>query len=191
MAVERTFEFQNQSRYGSLSSSTCALPASGRIALVIRRRRSASRAARVSPVARTQRVVQVREREHRHAIAIAVEPRDVRVLVAAAFDQHLHRERLPGGVGRPPALVRRRLLRQLASRDRRRPASRMPGVDVVLQIRRDLEHVQQVRGEVRRHRRALRPASRRSRRSRTGSARAPSASAGPPAASSPGRCPAA
>ena len=31
MAVERTFEFQNQSRYGSLSSSTCALPASGSI----------------------------------------------------------------------------------------------------------------------------------------------------------------
>ena len=40
IAVERTFEFQNQSRYGSLSSSTCALPASGRIALAMRRRRS-------------------------------------------------------------------------------------------------------------------------------------------------------
>jgi hypothetical protein len=43
MAVERTFEFQNQRRYGSLSSSMCALPPSGRIAFDIRRFSSASR----------------------------------------------------------------------------------------------------------------------------------------------------
>ena len=38
IAVVRTFEFQNQRRYGSDSSSTCAVPPSGRIAFRMRRR---------------------------------------------------------------------------------------------------------------------------------------------------------
>ncbi len=151
IAVERTFEFQNQSRYGSLSSSTCALPASGRIAFDMRRRRSASARDRRlrSPFAH-QRVVQIREREHRHPIAIAVEPRDVRVLVAAALDEHLHRERLPRGVGGPPALVRRRRLRQLAARGSVARGRASPRSTAYFRSDGRLEDVQQVAREVRR-----------------------------------------
>src|SRR5215471_11749753 len=51
IAVVRTFEFQNHIRYGSFSSSTCDVAASGRIALPMRRRRSATRTPPPSPFA--------------------------------------------------------------------------------------------------------------------------------------------
>ena len=47
---------------------------------------------------REHRVMEVGEREDRHAIAIAVEARQVRVLIAPALDEHLHGKRLPCGV---------------------------------------------------------------------------------------------
>jgi len=51
IAVERTFEFQNHIRYGSFSSSTCAVAASGRMALPIRRLSSVDRMPPPSPPA--------------------------------------------------------------------------------------------------------------------------------------------
>ena len=84
--------------------------------------------------------------------------------VAAAFDEHLDRECLPRGVGRPPAFVRRRLLRELVLEigvraiDHRSIDARTSG------RRRDLEDVQQVGGQIRRGASSTRPASRRSRR---------------------------
>ena len=57
-------------------------------------------------------VVQVGQREHRHPVAVAVEPGQVRVLVAAAFDEHLDGERLPRRVGGPPSFVGRRFGRE-------------------------------------------------------------------------------
>ena len=99
--------------------------------------------------ARDHRVVEVREREHRHPIAVAVEPREVRVLVAAALDEHLDREGLPGGVGRPPAFVRRRLVGQRLLEVGIGPRAHA-AVDLELLVDGGLEHVQQVGGEVRR-----------------------------------------
>ena len=70
--------------------------------------------------------------------------------VAAAFDEHLHRERLPRGVGRPPAFVRRAASARARSRDRRRRDRASPASTCVLQVGGDLEDVQQVRRQVRR-----------------------------------------
>ena len=96
-----------------------------------------------------QGVVQVGEREHRHAIAIPVDPRQVRILIPASFDEHLHGERLPGRIRRPPSLVLRRRagepLLEVAvavAHDGRR--------DLVFQIDGRLEDVEQVAREVRR-----------------------------------------
>ena len=104
--------------------------------------------------ARDHRVVEVGEREHRHPVAIAVEPRQVRVLVAATLDEHLDGEGLPGGVRRPPAFVRRRLggegLLEVGIGPRAHAA-----IDLELLIDGGLEHVQEVRREIRRRESAM------------------------------------
>ena len=95
-------------------------------------------------------VAQVRDREDRHAIEIAVQTGDVGVLIPPALDEHLHRECLPRGVSGPPAFVGRLLVCELSPQVLV-PALHHGGVDVVLQRRRRLIHVQDVAGEIGRH----------------------------------------
>ncbi len=96
---------------------------------------------------RQQRVVQIRQGEDQHAIAVPVQSRQVRVLVASTLRHHLDGERLPRGVGGPPALVDRRrrteLPLEIVVRTRLHPP-----VDLVLQVGGGLEHMKQVTREV-------------------------------------------
>ena len=97
-------------------------------------------------------VVQIRQGKHRHALAIAVEPGEVRIDRPAAFGQHLHGKRLPGGVARPPLFVAHGwLCRQLAFEIPVGPIAHIRAHGV-FQIGRRPVDVQHVGGEIRRHR---------------------------------------
>ena len=102
-----------------------------------------------------ERVGEIGETEDRHAIEIAVEAIDVRILVPAALDEHLHRERLPGRVCGKPALVLWLAPWRARRQGSRRPCSMTDVVHLVLERLRHLEHVQHVTGQIRRHRQAF------------------------------------
>ena len=97
-----------------------------------------------------QRIVQIRQREHRHPIAIAIQPIQIRILCAASFHEHLDRKGLPGRVRRPPPFVRRRRLRKAFFEIRVR-ALPDAWIDDEFQIGSDVKHVQQVGRQVGRH----------------------------------------
>ena len=188
IAVERTLEFQNQSRYGSLSSSTCErrLRAGSRWSCAGAGRRRARRTSRRWPSSRRadRRARTPASARDSHRAESGSNPGCGRLRPAPSPRTPATRCR-PATSLRSPAAVCGELLLQVGVGALR--ACR--GLTSYLRSDGYLEDVQQVGGQVRRRREAGRPASRRTRRSGTGSAPAPSASAGRPASSSTCPCP--
>ena len=61
---------------------------------------------------RDERIVQIRQREDRHAIQVGVQPIDSGILVPAAIHERPDGKGFPGGIRRPPRFVRGRVLRE-------------------------------------------------------------------------------